>query len=273
MEQRRYQLVFFDLDGTLLPMDPREFIQEYFARLGAYAAGIGLDPERFGTALNGGVRAMATDRTDRMNDEVFWESFHELYGEANPAIDARIGEFYDTVFPHIGDGFVPDPNAARAIGALRAKGYPIFLTTMPLFPLPGVEWRCRWAGVDPAAFARITTYDNSFAVKPDLRYYRQNLEIAGCAPEEVLMVGNNTREDLAAMELGCDGYLVTDQLIDPDGYPIDQVKHGSLADFAAFAEALPPAGRAADGPASAGSAAPAGSAYAAATVPPMAKGE
>ena len=53
------------------------------------------------------------------------------------------------------------------------------------------------------------------------------------------MVGNNTREDLAAMQLGLDGYLVTDWLLNPDGFDIETVKHGSLADFLKFAEALP----------------------------------
>ena len=239
MEQKAYKTIFFDLDGTLLPMDMEEFLTKYFKHLNAYAVSIGLDAQRFSHALNEGVKSMATDMTERMNEEVFWTNFHRLYGEDNPAIDAAIGEFYDTAFPHIGDGFPANPAAARAIECLKEKGYRLYLTTMPLFPLPGVEWRCRWAGVDPAVFDRITTYDNSFACKPDLRYYRQNLELAGCAPEEVLMVGNNTREDLAAMELGCDAYLVTDCLLDPVGFPIDTVKRGSLADFAEFAAQLP----------------------------------
>jgi len=239
MEHRDYKAIFFDLDGTLLPMDMDEFLRKYFTRLNEYAASIGLDAERFSNALNGGVRAMATDASDRMNDVVFWESFHALYGDDDPGIDARINEFYGTVFPHIGDGFEPNPAAARAVNALRAKGYPLFLTTMPLFPRLAVEWRLKWSGVDAGAFERITTYDNSFACKPDLRYYRQNIALAGCDAKDILMVGNNTHEDLAVMELGCDAYLVTDWLLDPIGFPIDTVNNGSLADFADFAESLP----------------------------------
>lgn len=240
MEQPRYKAIFFDLDGTLLPMDMDEFLVSYFKLLNGYAAEIGLDPARFSRALNEGVRAMATDASDRMNDEVFWECFHTVYGNDDPKIDAAIEGFYSTVFPHIGDKVTPNPAAARAVESLRCKGYPLFLTTMPLFPRIAVEWRCRWSQVDPDAFERITTYDNSFACKPDLRYFRQNLQLVGCKPEEVLMVGNNTREDLVAMELGCDAFLVTDWLIDPVEFPIDTVKHGSLADFADFAEQLPP---------------------------------
>ena len=48
------------------------------------------------------------------------------------------------------------------------------------------------------------------------------------APEDILMVGNNTREDLAAMKLGLDAYLVTDWLLDPDGFDIESVKHGTM---------------------------------------------
>ncbi len=220
-------------------MDMDDFLSSYFSRLHAYAQNAGLDARRFGAALDGGVKAMARDGSDRMNDVVFWEAFHCLYGEGAAEADACVNEFYDTAFPHIGDGLQANPAAQRAVELLREKGYPLFLTTMPLFPRAGVEWRCRWAGVDPCAFARMTTYDNSFACKPDLRYYRQNVELAGCAPEEVLMVGNNTREDLSICGMGADAYLVTDHLIDPVGYPIDQVKHGSLADFVSFAEKLP----------------------------------
>ena len=244
MEHVPYEAVFLDLDGTLLPMDMDDFLAKYFKLLSEYAVGIGLDAQRFSLALNGGVRAMATDASDRMNEKVFWTRFHELYGDDDPSIDARIDEFYRTVFPCIGDGFEPNPAAARAVSALKSKGYPLFLTTMPLFPRLAVEWRCQWAGVDPSDFTRITTYDNSFACKPDLRYYRQNVELAGCAPGKILMVGNNTHEDLAVMELGCDAFLVTDWLLDPVGFPLSSVKHGSLADFADFAESLPARGEA-----------------------------
>jgi len=125
------------------------------------------------------------------------------------------------------------------VNLLREKGYRLYLTTMPLFPRIAVEKRVQWAGCDPQAFERITTYDNSTSTKPHLEYYRENVEAIGLKPEEILMVGNNTREDLSAMQLGLDGYLVTDWLLNPDGFDIDSVKHGSMADFLKFVEGLP----------------------------------
>ena len=53
------------------------------------------------------------------------------------------------------------------------------------------------------------------------------------------MVGNNTKEDLACMGLGIDAFLVTDCLLDPIGFDIQSVKHGSLQEFLAFANSLP----------------------------------
>ena len=57
---------------------------------------------------------------------------------------------------------------------------------------------------------------------------------------DVLMVGNNTVEDLGIRSLGADAFLVTDHLLDPtDGFDLGGAKHGTIEEFAAWAEALP----------------------------------
>ena len=95
------------------------------------------------------------------------------------------------------------------------------------------------AGVDPRLFARITTYENSTSVKPKPAYCAENLAACGLAGADVLMVGNNTVEDQAFAGLGTDMYLVTDHLLDPAGTGLEGVRHGTMEDFAAWAEALP----------------------------------
>lgn len=234
-----YETIFFDLDGTLLPIDMDSFLKEYFERLGHFAAERGYDSERILHAVNEGVRSMVQP-AETMNDIRFWKTFERLSGIPREEMEPILMEFYATSFDRIGDEIVPDPTAAEVVKELKEKGYQLFLTTMPLFPRIAVEARLRWAGIDdPSLFDRITTYDNSHATKPFSEYYAENIALADGSAERVLMVGNNTQDDLACCTLGPDAFLVTDWLIDPIGFDYQNMKHGSLADLLAFVRMLP----------------------------------
>ena len=238
MNKRRYKALFFDLDGTLLPMDMEVFLKHYFEKLAVFSAEKGYDPKLFSEALGKATHAMVKT-SGGVNAERFWNTFLPFMDGSREEYEAFITEFYEGPFNDLGKAVTPNPAAAEIINTLKAKGYSLYLTTMPLFPRIAVENRLKWAGCNPASFDRITTYDNSTSTKPHVEYYQENIDHIGLMPEEILMVGNNTNEDLSAMKLGCDGYLVTDYLLDPIGFDIDSVKHGSLVDFLAFAQALP----------------------------------
>lgn len=242
MTTRTYRAIFFDLDGTLLPMDVDVFMKQYFAVLGKRMLSLGVPQEAFMTGMKRGIMAMATNDTGLANSELFWPAFmSEMHNYVADDVDisSEIADFYENEFGLIGQHFETNPAAARAIEVLKSKGYPLVLATMPMFPRRAVEWRARWAGIDPSVFSRITTFDNSTSVKPKPNYYAETLAACGLNGGDVLMVGNNTKEDLAAMALGCDGYLITDNLIDPIEYDISQVKHGSMQEFALWVDALP----------------------------------
>lgn len=238
-QQKRYRAVCFDLDGTLLPMDLDLFMGGYFSSLGRFVAARGIDEKNFLKGLKAGTKAMAVSGEDLSNEDAFWnEMLKHVDGDARDWQDL-LDEFYHTDFTLVGKDVVPDPSAARAVKTLREKGYTLALTTMPMFPPVATAERLRWARVDARDFARISTYDNSRSVKPRPAYYAENLAALGARGEDVLMVGNNTVEDLAFLDLGVDAYVVTDNLIDPLGYDFSTVKHGSMADFAAWTETLP----------------------------------
>ncbi|MEG1512312.1 MAG: HAD family hydrolase [Raoultibacter sp.] len=241
MSQTTYRAIFFDLDGTLLPLDMDMFMGGYFLSLEAFVGEHDLDVTRFTAALRKGISSMTHSDGIHTNEEMFWQAFFADMGEAAADIDWKVllNEFYRHDFGQIGAGMPPNPLSAEVLETLRAKGYPLALTTMPMFPPAAVDWRLNWGDLDPAAFDRITTYDNSTAIKPHLDYYRENLAAFSCKPEEVLMVGNNTREDLACLKVGMPAYLITDCLLDPNGFDIDTVDHGSMEDFLLFVRALP----------------------------------
>ncbi len=239
-----YRAIFLDLDGTLLPMDLDDFMSGYFRSLGTYMAKLGVNPERFMSAMKAGIASMVGNKGERLNHDAFWESFLTVAGSISGSVadeswDALVADFYENEFGKLCTEDVSDPAAARVVDTLAAKGYPMLLTTMPMFPERAVRWRLQWAGLDPDSFSRITSYRNSMSVKPRLIYYGENLLAAGVSGHDVLMVGNNTVEDLSSTKLGIDAFLVTDNLIDPVGFDLNSVRHGSLADLAAWVEELP----------------------------------
>lgn len=240
MKQRAYRAICFDLDGTLLPMDLDDFMKSYFKSLGAFMAGVGVNPEYFMNAMKAGIGAMASHPVGTTNREVFWEAFEKV-ASIDPALDLEtlVADFYNNEFGKLCQTNMINPPAIRAIKTLKERGYPLILLTMPMFPIRAVEWRLEWAGVDSGVFERITSYENSTSIKPKLNYYAENLVAANLRGEDVLMVGNNTEEDLSFMALGADAFLVTDNLIDPIGYDMDSVRHGSMEDFANWVETLP----------------------------------
>lgn len=237
--RKEYRAVCFDLDGTLLPMDINEFLGTYFKDIAAYVARSGRDVEAFRAGFGAGVAAMTANDGSRLNADAYWGAFFKHVDGDEREWKAFLDVYYETEFGRIGEGVVANPHAARAVNVLAEKGYPVVLTTQPLFPEAAVKWRLRWSGVDPEVFSRITYYENSMAIKPKLKYYAEDLAACGVRGEDVLMVGNNTVDDLVFAGLGADVYLVTDYLLNPSGIDMARVQHSTMEGFAHWAKALP----------------------------------
>lgn len=246
-----YQAVFFDLDGTLLPIDTRAFMSSYFDLLGAFFARAGVDGRTGLEGIRVGTQAMFAYDGATTNEERFWDAFvpfmdGELADKENVpkgrrAWEGLLGRFYAEEFPRLREGIEPGPLAALVVDALRAKGYRLLLATNPLFPPEATAQRLAWTGVDARAFERVTAYHNSRYAKPTVEYYEENLAALGLTGPDVLMVGNDPVEDHAACACGCSLYLVTDNLVDRDGAGADlaATPHGTLADLLAYVQGMP----------------------------------
>ncbi len=226
--------ILFDLDGTLLPMDQPLFLQTYLHLLAEEMVKHGYEPKRLIAEIMAGTERMTQNDGTRTNEQVFWDYFAHVYGEEVRQDESKFHAFYINVFPKLQKVCGYNKNVAPLITKLKAHGYQLVVATNPIFPRVATLERLRWAGLDPDDFVLVTTYENSSFAKPNAEYYKAILENINEKAENVLMVGNDTRDDLGAVEVGIDIYFVTDNLINKNNVDLSQYKHGSFTDFAKY---------------------------------------
>ncbi len=230
----RITTVFFDLDGTLLPMDQDAFIKRYFGGMTKKLAPYGFDPEQYVKTLWAGTKAMVQNDGSMTNEQRFWEVFTASYGEKAEIAKPLLEEFYEKDFPKVAFACGQDPYAPLTVHAMHQLGLKTVLATNPIFPAVATHQRLAWAGLNTDAFIKITTYENSRYCKPNLKYYEALLEELGLKAEECMMVGNDVSEDMIARKLGFGVFLITDNLLNPQNEDIDQYPHGNFRDFVKY---------------------------------------
>ena len=223
--------VLFDLDGTLLPMDEEYFKKIYFGEVYKKIAYLGYTLDELLKVIWYGTKKMIQNDGSQTNEELFWKSFIEVHPDRLEENKANFVEFYNDIFPTLGHTCGFQPLAKDFIKALKDKGYEVIIASNPIFPIVATKARIRWAGLNPDDFKYITAYENSSFSKPNLKYYEEVLEKTGYKPEEVVMVGNDVREDMIVNQLGIDSYLITDCLLNLDNEDINKYKHGNFEEI------------------------------------------
>lgn len=225
------QVVLFDLDGTLLPMDQDVFVKAYFKGLATRLAPLGYEPEQLVKGIWTGTEAMVCNKGSKTNEEIFWETFAKVYGPKVLEDEPYFDEYYRTEFQKVKEvcGFAPQ--AAEIVHGLQEKSVRVVLATNPIFPAVATQSRIRWAGLTPEDFEFYTTYENSRFCKPNLNYYKEIVERLGVSAEECLMVGNDVGEDMVAEKLGMKVFLLTDCLINKEQADIDAYPHGGFEEL------------------------------------------
>lgn len=227
-------VVLFDLDGTLLPMDQDDFVNTYFKYLAKKLLPYGYEPQKLMDSIWKGTEAMVKNDGSRTNEEAFWKTFTQIYGEQAREDEPLFDEFYRNEFDKVREICGYQPMAAQIIRELKAKGYRVALATNPIFPQVATYSRIRWAGLNPEDFEWVTTYENSCYCKPNLAYYIEVMEKLGCSAEECMMVGNDVVEDMVAETLGMQVFLLTDCLINKEGNDLLLYPHGGFEELANY---------------------------------------
>lgn len=228
--------ILFDLDGTLLPIDQNEFIHTYFTYLAEKAAEYGYEKEPFLASMWKATGKMIVNDGSRKNMDAFWDGFTAIWGEKGRDLEKPLESFYANEFNKT-KSILKEVKPVRAlIDALKAAGFTLCLATNPLFPPEAIRSRLDWIGLVPEDFVHVTTYDNSTFCKPQPGYYREILALLGKQPQECLMIGNNPSDDMSALQVGIDGFLITDHLENEHNMDISQFRHGDFNAFLRFME-------------------------------------
>lgn len=221
------EAILFDLDGTLLPMEQKQFTQAYFGALCAYTAPLGYnDAKKLIGAIWKGTEDMVRNDGRRTNEEVFWESFAHIFGEKVYGDKSLFDTFYATDFHAARNVCGFTENAATAVRKAKGMGCKVVLASNPIFPFVGQKSRIQWAGLIADDFDYITSYENSHYCKPNPEYYAEIADAIGCAPEHCLMIGNDASEDSSAEKIGMRFFLLTDCLINDKGLDISKYAQG-----------------------------------------------
>lgn len=198
--------LLLDLDGTLLGMHSKRGHLAFGLSI-VRNWGAEIPPWTALQAIREVDRAMRSLDLSTTNVERAIAAFARVTGLPPEVAAIRLLKSSEQIFPTLEPYFYPMPGAADFVRWAYER-YSLVLATEPVWMREIIEHRVRWAGLDPAMFRFISHAAVMRACKPRVEYYRQLLEINGLVASECLMVGNEPRMDLPALQAGVPVFLV-----------------------------------------------------------------
>ena len=205
--------IFFDLDGTLLPLDEKLFVDIYFTELSKVFSEYNIESNKLVEAIWTATHEIIKNDGKRTNEEAFWEKFKSIINIDLSNVKEVLEKFYANEFFTKLKKCSTENNLAKvAVELAKKNGRKVVLATNPVFPIDALV-RLKWTGLDIDDFDYVTHYSNSSFSKPNPKYYLDLCKKLDVEPKDCLMIGNDERQDIfAASSAGMNCYLVTDYL-------------------------------------------------------------
>lgn len=210
----RVKGVLFDLDGTLLQVEMMDFVPAYIEKLALHFADVARY-QSFAKVMRGATIALIRGGDgSRTNEEIFHAAMQRQLGIERRLFRQRLQRFYADGLAELSPLIRPLPLARDILRRCFDRGLKVAIATNPVFPRPLVDARLKWGGIADFSYDLVTSVENSRYCKPHPEYFRQVLEHLSLAPEEVVMVGNDTEHDLGSRAAGIPSFLVDTWLVD-----------------------------------------------------------
>ena len=223
--------IFFDLDGTLLPLNEEEFVKHYLGLLSNKMESYGFDKKELIDVIWAGVKAMYLNDGSRSNEDAFFEVFSKKYGSDSEKYKEVFDEFYKNEFLMTKSACDKNPYAREIIDFCNKNFEYTILSTNPIFPRTATQSRMSFVGLNEDDFDYVTYYENSRFTKPNPKYFIDILNKYNLKPEEVILFGNNVKEDyICASSVGIKTILVGDYIIHTENDP-QGIKYIKLEDI------------------------------------------
>ncbi len=205
----KIKAVLFDLDNTLILFDEIEFYELYVYKLSQHFKDI-MSTSEFARRLMASTRLMSNNDGKLINAEYFINDFYNGIKIKKNDLWQRFADFYSNEFEQFKNLMQPIPGVRELILKIQEKGLKIVIASNPMLPENVQQLRLNWAGLEGIDFDLITHVDNSKFCKPNVKYYYEICEKIKVKPQNCIMVGNDTLNDMIAAKTGMKTYFVVD---------------------------------------------------------------
>ncbi len=221
--------ILFDLDGTLIHFDLRQFIPGYLKLLANSVAHL-IPPKKMVPAILKASEFVNRNDGKIPNEEAFSNAFFPVEGYKKDEIQPLFDKFYEEEFKKLQKFTKKKPEARKVIQTAFNKGYKVVIATTPVFPLTAIEQRLDWAGIGDFPYDLITSIENSYATKPNLLYYQLIFKYLNLSAKECMMVGDEDK-DMVCSKLGSQTFLVNNSNTNLSAETPEPTYKGNLIDI------------------------------------------
>ena len=232
LKDNKIKAILFDLDGTLIDVDLKQFIPGYIKLLANSVSHI-IPSRKFIPILLKASEAVTNNNGKVTNEEVFSNIFFPLEGHTKEEIEPIFMKFYEEDFKKIRKFTKKKPEARIVVQTAFDKGYEVVIATTPILPLTAIKQRLDWAGIGDFPYKLITSYENTYATKPNLLYYQQIFKYLDLSAKECIMVGDEAK-DMICAKLGSQTFLILSPNTDLNFETPEPTYKGTLKELIEF---------------------------------------